>query len=453
MQESTLQNQERLLAFLATGIYSSPDIQQRFGFSQPVISRLLTQLADRVLVIGKARARRYSKLRDLRGLGWSFPVYAINAEGNACLLGTLSCVAHSDFLWQPVTGREQLFKSLPWFLADLHPEGFVGRAFVRTCHQEVGLPPRSNDWREDHTLLALARRGEDCMGNLVVGQESLERYFRLVQTAGAASIAADRIELYPRLAREAMEGQPAGSSAGGEQPKFTTSFEQDGTVHNVLVKFSPPLTTDEGRRWADLLLCEHHTQQVLQQAGIATATSCVLEAGGRLFLEVSRFDRTGRYGRLPIISLRAVDNEFYGYQDNWVNAANRMEKDGRLSAQDASALRRLSLFGSLIANNDQHFGNVSLVMAADDKRFTLAPVYDQLPMLYRPMDGVTATPSFTPSSATAAACHEWPAAFDSACLFWDQVQADPRISEPFRRICAENLATLERLKSSPRLIL
>lgn len=452
MQTNTMDNQERLLAFLATGIYSSPEIQQRFGFSQPVISRLLAQLGDRVLVIGKARARRYSRLRDLRGLGGTFPVYAIDSEGNARLLGTLSSVAQTDFLWQPVDGREQLFKSLPWFLADLHPEGFVGRAFVRTCHQELGLPPRSNDWQEDHALIALVRRGEDTMGNLVVGQESLERYFRMVQATGHVITAETRSESYPRLAREAMEGQPVGSSAGGEQPKFTASIEQGGIVQNVLVKFSPPLGSEEGRRWADLLVCEHHALQVAQQAGIVAAQSTVLAAGGRLFLEVLRFDRTGLHGRLPIISLRAVDNEFYGYQDNWVNAANRMESDGRLSAQDASALRWLSVFSSLIANNDQHFGNVSLIMAEGSKRFSLAPAYDLLPMLYRPLDGAAPARTFAPPAAVPGARREWGAALDGACLFWVRVQADTRISESFRRICTENLATLERLKTAPRLL-
>ena len=452
MRISTPDNQERLLAFLATGIYSSPEIQQRFGFSQPVISRLLAQLANRVLVIGKARSRRYSKLRDLRGLGGKFPVYAIDSEGNARLLGALSSVAQTDFLWQPVDCREQLFKSLPWFLADLHPEGFVGRAFVRNCHQELGLPPRSNDWQEDHALIALVRRGEDTMGNLVVGQESLDRYFRMVQATGSVVAAEARSESYPRLAQEAMEGQPAGSSAGGEQPKFTATIERDGMVQNVLVKFSPPIGSEEGRRWADLLVCEHHALQITQQAGIAAAQSTVLEAGGRIFLEVIRFDRTGLYGRLPIISLRAVDNEFYGYQDSWVNAANRMESDGRLSAQDASALRWLSVFSSLIANNDQHFGNVSLITAEGSKRFSLAPAYDLLPMLYRPMDGAAPVRNFTPPAAVPGAPQEWSVALDYACLFWSHVQADTRISEPFRWICAENLAAVERLKMAPRLL-
>lgn len=443
----------RLLSFLATGIFSTAEIQHRFGFSQPTVSRLISQLSNKVLIIGNSRSRRYTVLRDVRGLGGEFPVYKIDFDGNAHVLGTLFAVAHDKFLWRPVDGREQQFKSLPWFLADLRPDGFVGRAFVRQLHDVLGLPARGSDWNEDHFLTALVRRGEDTIGNLVVGQESIERYFRMTSELPLPIRSEEIPDSYPRLAREAMEGQPSGSSAGGEQPKFTAITERDGIGRNVLVKFSPPANTDEGIRWADLLLCEHHALGIIQQsAGIPAAQSSITEAGGRVFLEVVRFDRTGLFGRQPVLSLRAVDSEFYGFQDNWVNAANRMENEGRLSPQDAGSLRWLSVFSTLIANNDQHFGNVSLVMIDGSNRFTLAPAYDVLPMLYRPMDGAVPTRIFTPPVAIPGAPREWSLALDCACLFWERVKEDTRISEGFRLICSDNHAALLWLYNRPRLI-
>lgn len=453
MRTNNTDTVDRLLFFLAAGIHSAPEIQHRFGYSQPTVSRLISQISDRIIVIGNARSRRYTVLRDVRGLGGEFPIYKIDSDGNAHLLGTLFAVAHDDFLWRPVDGREQLFRSLPWFLADLHPEGFVGRAFVRQLHQDLGLPPRSSDWNEDHVLTALARRGEDTMGNLVVGQESIDRYFRMVRELTVHIRSEDIPDTYPRLAQESMEGQPSGSSAGGEQPKFTAIIEHDGIVRNVLVKFSPPVSTDEGRRWADLLLCEHHALRIIQQsAGIPASQSRIIETGDRLFLEVIRFDRSGLFGRQPIISLRAVDNEFYGFQDSWVNAANRMENDGRLSPQEAGSLRWLSVFSSLIANNDQHFGNVSLIMVDGSNGFHLAPAYDVLPMLYRPMDGGVPARVFTPPAAIPGAPNEWTSALDCARLFWDRVKGDVRISAGFRSICSENHDAILRLYSGPRLI-
>ncbi len=453
MQANNLDILERLLSFLATGIYSAPEIQQRFHYSQPTVSRLLAQLGDRVTIIGNARSRRYTRMRDVRGLGGEFPVYTIDADGNAHLTGNLTAVAHDHFFWKPVGAAGQLFRSLPWFIADLHPEGFVGRAFVRRLHQELGLPSRSIDWNEDHVLSALSRRGEDNMGNLVIGQESIDRYFRMVRERPAPIPEEAIADIYPRLAREAMEGQPAGSSAGGEQPKFTATIERGGVVQNVLVKFSPPLGTIEGRRWADLLICEDHALRIIgQNASIPASRSNVVEAGGRLFLEVVRFDRTGLSGRLPIVSLRAVDNEFYGFQDNWINAANRMKNDGRLSQEDAGWLRWLSVFSSLIGNDDQHFGNISLIIAGSSKRYTLAPAYDVLPMFYRPMDGALPSRPFAPPAVIPGAPDEWAAALEYANLFWDRTKNDVRISEGFRMICSENHNAVQSLNTGPRLL-
>ncbi|MDD5286586.1 MAG: HipA domain-containing protein, partial [Desulfuromonadaceae bacterium] len=353
--------------------------------------------------------------------------------------------------WTPLNAREQLFRSLPWFIADLHPEGFVGRAFVRQLHDELGLPSRSVDWNEDHVLTALARRGEDTMGNLVIGHESIERYFRMVRELPLPIRENGIADAYPRLAQEAVDGQPAGSSAGGEQPKFTTIVERSGEVRNVLVKFSPPVNTNEGRRWADLLICEHHALEVAQNSGICAAKSAIIEAGGRVFLEVVRFDRTGLLGRLPIISLRAIDNEFYGFQDNWVNAANRMANDGRLSQEDAGSLRWLSVFSNMIGNNDQHFGNVSLIMLDGRSQYRLAPAYDLLPMVYKPVDGAVPSRPLTVPAVVPGASNEWSSALESASQFWNQTKSDIRISEEFRMICTENYNIVNELHAGPRL--
>lgn len=451
MRTGNLDYSDRLLSFLGTGVYSAPEIQQRFRCSQPTVSRMLAQLGNRITIIGNARARRYTKIRDIRGVGGEFPIFKIDTEGNAHLIGTLYAVAQDHFLWTPLDAREQLFRSLPWFIADLHPEGFVGRAFVRQLHEELGLPPRGIDWNEDNVLSALARRGEDTMGNLVIGRESIERYFRMVRELPAPIRENAIADTYPRFAQEAVDGQQVGSSAGGEQPKFTAIVERSGAVRNVLVKFSPPVSTDEGRRWADLLICEHHALDVVRNSGISAAQSTIIEAGGRVFLEVARFDRTGLLGRLPIISLRAIDNEYYGFQDNWVDAANRMANDGRLSTQDAAALRWLSVFGSLIGNNDQHFGNVSLIMLDGSRLYRLAPAYDVLPMVYRPADGAVPSRLLTVPAVVPGAPEEWPSALESAGQFWNQTKSDIRISDEFRVICSKNYTIVNGLFSGPRL--
>ena len=443
-------NEARLLAYLSAGIRTSEDIQKRFGLSQSTVSRLLTGLRDEVVVIGRARSRRYTVRRDVRGLGGDFPVFSIDPEGNALSLGVLAAVGHDEYLWQPKNGEAVSSKSLPWFLADLRPDGFTGRAFVRRLHEDLALPPRVLDWHDDHVLAALSRRGEDCMGDLVVGQESLDRYFRLTRESGVPIPQDELPAAYSDLASRAMDGQPVGSSAGGEQPKFTACIERAGEVLNVLVKFSPPVETAEGRRWADLLVCEHIGLRLVQEQGIPAAKTTLLESGGRVFLEVVRFDRVGRFGRLPMVSLRAIDNEFYGRQDNWADAARRMEADGSMSREDARNLRWLSAFGDLIANTDQHFGNISLAGKAG--RYTLLPAYDMLPMFYRPMDGAAPMKPFRPPAFTTAAAGEWDSAFHAAMVFWERAGEELRISDDFRVICRANLETVRNLEAGPRLV-
>jgi DNA-binding CsgD family transcriptional regulator len=443
-------NAARLLAYLSAGIRTSEEIQKRLGLSQPTVSRLISGLGDKVVAIGRARSRRYTLRRDVRGAGGEFPVFSIGPDGNASPLGVLTAVGHDEYLWQPKNGEVVSSKSLPWFLADLRPDGFTGRAFVRRLHEDLALPPRVLDWHDDHVLVALSRRGEDTMGDLIVGQESLDRYFRLTRET-ALPVPQDELPvIYSNLAGRAMDGQPAGSSAGGEQPKFTACIEREREVLNVLVKFSPPVDSVEGRRWADLLVCEHIALQIVQESGIPAARSTLLEANGRVFLEVVRFDRVGRFGRLPMISLRAIDNEYYGRQDNWAAAAKRMEADRSLSREDAGNLRWLSGFGDLIANTDQHFGNISL--AGQGGRYSLLPAYDMLPMFYRPMDGAAPVKPFRPPAFATAAVGEWDSALRAALLFWGRAGEDLRISEGFRQVCRANLQIVRDLESGPRLV-
>lgn len=451
MTRTQTDTEARLLAYLAAGVRTSEDIQKRLNLSQPSVSRLISALSEKVVVFGNARARRYTLRRDLRGLGGDFPVFRIDADGNASSIGTLSTIGHDEYLWQGKEGAAVQYKSLPWFLSDLRPDGFTGRAFVRRLSDALSLPSRIFDWNDDHVLVALSRRGEDLMGNLVIGQESLDRYFSLSREARAPLSENEHLVAYPKMAKEAMEGQPAGSSAGGEQPKFTTSIEREGEIQNVLVKFSPPFSSIEGRRWADLLICEHIALRLVEERGMPAVKTSLLVAEDRVFLEVVRFDRVGRFGRLPMISLRAIDNEFYGRQDNWVAAANRMEADNRLSREDATNLRWLWVFGDLIANTDKHFGNVTLV-PGEGGRFSLRPIYDMLPMFYRPMDGAAPERTFKPPTFSTIASGEWDSAFSCAITFWERAADDLRISERFRQVCRDNLKIVCDLQTGPRLM-
>ena len=445
-------HQQQLLARLLDGPATSDELRRELGGVSPAtLSRLMARLGSQVITLGKARATRYARPRDIRSQGTQFPVYRIDRQGNVSQFGLLHAVWNRQFWWNSSSGvPSALFPGLPWFIQDMRPDGFVGRAFVHRTARELGLPIRLSDWNDDDVLIALIRRGEECMGDLLVGDESLERY--LHGRLDARQMIRGRSD-YPLLAQQAMAGDPAGSSAGGEQPKFTALVERDGEPVPVLVKFSSRMNTPEGQRWADLLVCEHLALEIVRDAGIAAVKSAIYVAGERTFLEVDRFDRCGNFGRLPMHSLAVVDDEFYGRRDTWSAMADRLTAAGKLSRDNASSLKWLSVFGSMIANTDQHFGNISLIpSSARRDAFHLAPAYDMLPMLYRPQEGEAVFPEYVPPVQASGTLAVFEQAQRHALLFWARAALDSRISGEFRAVCAANRELLERSAQAIRVM-
>jgi len=140
--------------------------------------------------------------------------------------------------------------------------------------------------------------GRDLSGDLLLGNAAATDHER----AQPLSVD-DPSSEYPVLAKLALGEEPAGSSAGGEQPKF--AIYRPGRGH-VLVKFSPSGRTAEARRWRDLLRAEHHALEELRRNGRRAAVSTIHEFAGRVYLECPRFDRVGERGRAGLISLSLV---------------------------------------------------------------------------------------------------------------------------------------------------
>ena len=121
---------------------------------------------------------------------------------------------------------------------------------------------------------------------------------------------------------------------------------------------------------------------------------------------------------------------------------------GWLSADDVSRILRTWLFGQLIGNTDMHDGNLSFipVPAADGVVFTVAPIYDMLPMTYAPVRGVELPPrNYVPRLALPTEEAAWRDAAAAALAFWALAADDERISADFRRTCSDNEALLRRL--------
>ena len=426
------------------GTATGPQLQARLGISQPSVSRLLAPLlADgSVVAVGAARARRYLLPRDVPGVGRQVPIHAVQPDGQLQFFGTLYPLVGEGF-WMDEADREHgqsaRHDSLPWFLYDMRPQGFLGRGFVQG-HPGLQLPANLAHWSDDHILKALVNAGEDQPGNLLVGATAFDRFHALPTTGSgqrsAAPVVTDPATQYPALALQALDQTAVGSSAGGEQPKFSAVRDSQA----MLVKFSPADDSTASQRWRDLLVCEGLALQTLAAAGVRAAHTVIEQAAGRVFLESRRFDRTPQGGRVGMVSLEVYDRQYIGQGTNWVDTAQRSDRAGpeRLHPDDVSAIGLLDAFGALIANTDRHHGNLSLLL--QDHRWRLAPAYDMLPMLYAPVAGevVPRDLAAQPPRPTVHTLAVWPQARELALRFWQAVAADPRISAAFRAIAQAN---------------
>lgn len=403
--------------------------------SQPTLSRALDRLGSLLVILGRARTTRYALARDIPDIGHHHPIIRINPAGKAERVGELLALVGGHFYVQMENGKGQIFDDLPWFIWDMRPQGFLGRTLTQQ-YPELSLPSRWQDWNSDDILHWLARYGANCPGDLIIGEAAFQSWLRYQPRLLAEAFPlAERTINYPALATATLQGAAYNSSAGGEQPKFAAACQDDaGNYHNVLVKFSPPTDTPAGKRWADLLICEHLALQLLAEAegAHAAARSTIIEAEDRIFLEVERFDRARLTGRCGMVSLEAVNAEYLGLKEQtWEAAAISLLRYRRISKADHDALLRRAVFAQLIANTDRHFGNISFFW--DDRgQLTLAPAYDMLPMAFAPMNNEIINrdiPTLRPRSDTLIF---WEWGKELAARYWQLVKADERISVDFR---------------------
>jgi hypothetical protein len=429
MDSATEPDLQRILGVLATrGIASAPELQAMLGKSQPTISRLLAELSDRVLTLGRARATRYGLSKSIRGLPAQQPIWWIWEDGVPVRIGTLSLLA-GDLLHVEAGAYSATTRgALPWFLSPLQAQGFLGRLLAQRL-AGAGVDSQPERWNLE-TVLFAALHLHDAAGAITIGEPSYP-------AAGTHAPLSSSEKLLPaaldQLAADVARTLPAGSSAGGEQPKFLALLD-DG--RHVLVKFTPPRGTPFGERWADLLQAEALASQVLAEHGVPVADSRVVDSAQRRYLLSARFDRIGARGRRHVVAVGAAHQAFVpdAYM-HWAASCEALARQRRLSPLDARRAEALLHFGRLIGNTDMHSGNLGLFVAQEDLakgRFTLAPVYDMLPMRWRPdaaLGGAADYAPFEPDPRSAAS----PAA-GPARVFWQRLAVQAGASRALRRV-------------------
>jgi hypothetical protein len=429
MESSNTRESALRQALVGLGVATAGQLQAALGRSQPTVSRLLNAQGPDLLVMGQGRSTRYALAEPFSGMPPRLPLHWVHPDGRIEAWGSVA-VATGQRIHLEAPGLDLLTQGeLPWLLAPLRAEGFLGRLLVQ------GLDRQPERWSVAQQLFAACAQ-PDAPGALVLGEPRTSALPTWRTEADLDALAAD-----------VAATLPAGSSAGGEQAKFLAR-RADGQA--VLVKFSPPRDTPFGERWHDLLHAEALALQVLHTHGVPVAQSTVIETTARTCLVSERFDRlppreAQRFeGRRHAVPLHAVHDAFVsGPRQHWAATAQALVRQRRLPAEAGAQVEALLRFGRLIGNSDMHFGNLSLWVEPADVaagRFTLAPMYDMLPMRWRPdlQAGALDLWPFSPEPVDLQS-----AALPVACAFWSAAAGCAHLSRGFRGLARQMIDKLE----------
>lgn len=448
---------DRLILLLTNqGPISAPDLAAELGVDATTVTRAIGRLGDRVASIGATRRTRYLLRRPMLRDQSMFVIFRIHPGGQSEPWAELECF-HGGWRvrWSGTPPRwarcfhdvDGLWPEMPFFLTDATPRGFLGRAISARLAQGCDIPEEPRNWQNAHRLLYFHGFGDDLPGDLVVGEAALRRAIsrRLDSTDPFRFPPHMGIQHYPALVERIATDPPPGSPLVGEQPKFPVTLLDPGEVRPVIVKYSPPVAQPAGRRWADLLAMESHAHRLLAKAGLGQDGTRIIDAGGRRFLEIPRFDRTREGGRIGTVTLAGLHRAATGKTDgDWVSRALELEKLGLIDAGTVRRIRRVHAFAELVGNTD--LGATNLAFHFDDQGFTLAPAFDILPMHWAPgPQGELLDRRFGPELPAPASREAWLEMLPLAREFWSAVIADQRISRDFAataRAAGEVLARL-----------
>lgn len=361
---------------LASGPVPAESLRSLLGVSRPTLARTLASMPGEIVTLGAARSTQYALRDNFRGLV-DIPVYRVNEGGKINPLGLLRPVRPDGFVMVQADGKTVHHEGLPWWLTDMRPQGFLGRAYAHQHATGLGLPPDVRHWSDTDALRALLSNGGDAVGNLLLGDIARDRFISSVTPVVVAH------DDYPRLAAEALTIGDTWSSAGGEQPKFC-AYTAGG---HALIKFTGPDDNPIAARWRDLLLAEHLALETLATSGVSAARSMVVDVGVQRFLEIQRFDRVGPDGRCALLSLASLDGQFVGNATApWPVVTSELARQKVITSQAHDAAAFLYAFGTLIGNTDMHAGNLSF-LSEHGRPYALSPAYDMLPMAFSPTSG------------------------------------------------------------------
>jgi len=435
--------ERNIILTLKSGPMSANGIARRLGVDPTTVSRRLNSMQGSVIREGAGRSVRWHLIRTLPQLTHTsmLPIYRVNSDGTTDKIAHLYVVhpenAYLVEYFRPENNGKpewDYYESLPWWLSDMRPQGFLGRSFaheLRRAGENVDTDPAK--WSEDQVLSILANHPQNHVGNLLVGSNAYERWLE----SETLPIRSD--EYAGAMAEAIARGEHFDSSAQGEQPKFAVRLAE----RECLVKFSGQVTQlsvdSVPSRWADLLLTESIAAQALNMVipGLAAANR-TFKVNQRTLLASQRFDRTLEGGRIGVISFASLDGEFVGQANQpWPVIADALYQQRVITEIALTHSKIAWAFGQLIANSDMHLGNLSVVNRGG-RPYELAPIYDMLPMHYSPKTtGDLPSDPFHIRADPAVPRVYWELAYPAALQFWDLALEHSSISKHFKELAKQ----------------
>jgi len=428
MNGSTTSHAQRVTQLLSVQLRTSQELCTALAVSQPTMSRILKSMATDVVKVAIQGVIHYA-LHDRMRSHLRSNISRVTPSGQLQRLGVLLPVRPEAFVFVAEEGKDGYTDGLPWWLFDMRPQGYLGRAYARSNAAALHLPERLGDWSDADVIQALQQHGHDLAGNLLVGERAEQMFIDRPLPEPIAR--KNRAAAYASLSALADAGELPGSSAGGEQPKFTAYAQTPTGAAHVIVKFSARVDNAVAERWRDLLLAEHHALETLHAAGVPAARSAIVDSAGQRFLEVVRFDRIGALGRSALLSLAALDAEFVGQGGNWFESTQALVREGQVVPEAVPAAQLLWAYGVLIGNSDMHAGNLSFT-SDSGRPYRLAPAYDMTPMAFAPRTSGAMADTLRPATIVAAISGPiWRQAHALALRYAERLRSEERLSARF----------------------
>jgi hypothetical protein len=419
---------------------TAAQLQAATGMSQPSISLALKGLGlgqpgGAVARLGAARSTRYALTHPIQGLPARHNLLCDGPDGVPRHFGELTYLSGNRVHVR--SGKQEWLTqaALPWFLTPLQPQGFLGRELARLRPDFPADPVR---WSLEQVLYFAVNHVREASGAFEVEGPAGAAHGTVHEAAPSLAQTCDQ------LAAQVGTSLPAGSSAAGEQPKFLWR-EPEGP--RWLVKFSPPRGTPFGERWHALLHLEKLALDLLREHGVASAQTRIVESATRTFLLSRRFDQTLEFGYRHLVAAAAVHAQFVPTpRQHWVGTCRALVDLNLLSSGDLSTATQAYVFGQFIGNTDMHFGNLSFwVQDVVRPRFELAPIYDMLPMMWRPSihsGSLDAEPLRAPHAlaiepALTDAVRDW------AVDYWERAAEMRTLGLSIQAVCALNAQRLK----------